>query len=164
MKFPDIAACAGAWSRAGVLGGTTSPACARAAGNHGANAGGTGCNVADLCAAGWHVCEDSTDVDWSLPLGGTCGEALSAPGQFYLARQATAAFTDDCRTTGSNNVFGCGNVGAKAGSVWCEPLDRYLTADDCGSLPGWECGPDDNSEASSIVHREGPGGVLCCTD
>src|SRR5262252_1849902 len=53
--YSSIAACAGAWTVPGVI-GDAPPACARQAGNDGSNAAGTGCNVADLCATGWHVC------------------------------------------------------------------------------------------------------------
>src|ERR1043166_4724932 len=60
-SFATIAACAGAWSVQGVI-EDVAPACARAAGNTGTNVAGTGCNVADLCAEGWHVCHGKDDV------------------------------------------------------------------------------------------------------
>src|SRR5205823_10376043 len=60
--FPTIAACDGAWDRSGVVSASDGIHCNRQAGNTGTNAGGVNCNVADLCAAGWHVCNDLNDV------------------------------------------------------------------------------------------------------
>src|SRR5438094_29432 len=54
MIEPNIAGCDGRFQLGGFT-GAPMPACNRQAGNNGAVQDGAGCNVADLCAAGWHV-------------------------------------------------------------------------------------------------------------
>src|SRR5262245_57355288 len=75
---PRIAACAGAWSVAGLLADVThTPLCDRQAGNTGgALTDGSGCTVADLCAEGWHVCETAQEV---MDLGSDCTDAFTSP-------------------------------------------------------------------------------------
>jgi len=75
FAYPAIASCGGAWDIAGVY--NDGPACDRAAGNDGTNADGVGCNVEDLCAPGWHVCNGPNDVD--IRTGGLgCTDAVAA--------------------------------------------------------------------------------------
>lgn len=137
-KYPLAAACGGAWSVPGVHKGT--PACGRQAGNTGTNSSGTGCNVEDLCAEGWHVCYGAKDLKERNPEG--CGGILdgTAPAggplkpAFFLARtSSTGAFncSQDSTKFGSpatsDDLFGCGNLGCGvsfASYPSCDPLDR----------------------------------------
>ncbi len=205
--YPDIAGCSGGWSIPGVMlqnpgtaaqcpgvptFDTVSPACNRLGGNDGPNPNGIGCNVADLCAEGWHVCTGAGDVESRSP--GGCGEATRAddPPLFFTTRQtsngcdfcATGTRTDpDCDSmqctsgcaqtpTMSNDVFGCGNFGNPPDSMDpfadCGPLDRS-TYNECASLAGstWRCDEDPTGlcEAYVIVHGGADhGGALCCRD
>jgi hypothetical protein len=145
-KFSRIAACAGAWSIKGIH--NTTPACARAAGNHGTNTAGTGCNVTDLCAAGWHVCFGKVDVLSRNAQG--CLNILdnATSPAFFLARtSSTGAFncSQDSTLFGdpgtSNDLFGCGDLGCAmvqgtctVGGANCDPLKA------CAGCPaGQQC-------------------------
>jgi hypothetical protein len=205
--YPHIAGCSGAWTIPGIDGqdpgtapacpglptaNTTVPACARGAGDDGANPAGASCNVADLCGVGWHVCTGAADVEQSSPTG--CSGATDADDVplFFATRQssngcgqcATGASTDascdsaactaGCLETAltSNDVFGCGNFGATAPISDCGPLDRF-SHDLCSGLVGspWTCdlpGTADDTglcEAFTISKSDVTyGGVLCCRD
>jgi hypothetical protein len=202
VSYPDIAGCSGGWSVPGVMWqnpgtapacpslatyDTTDPACGRRAGNDGANPDGNGCNVADLCESGWHVCTSAADITAHSPSG--CGGATQPndPPLFFASRQssngceqcATGSRTgSDCNSvscTGgcaqtastSNDVFGCGSLGLDTGFVGCGPIDRF-SYNLCSALGNdWSCNDDGSGlcEAYAIVHT-GPafGGVLCCRD
>ncbi len=146
LKYPRIAACAGAWAIKGAH--NTTPACKRQAGNSGKIPKGTGCNVTDLCAGGWHVCYGKVDVLSRNPKG--CVNIMDgAKGPaFYLARtSSTGAFNcsqDSTKFGGpgtSNDLFGCGDLGCKmkqgtctVGGKTCDPLK------DCaGCAKGSKC-------------------------
>ncbi len=204
---PDIAGCSGGWSIPGVMlqnpgtapecptiatYDTVSPACRRSAGNNGPNPNGFGCNVADLCAEGWHVCTSAGDVESHSPDGCVSATRTGDPPLLFVSRQssngcltcATGSRTDpDCDgqecTSGcaqtadtANDVFGCGNFGDSPGVsfpfIGCGPLD-VGTSNECADLQGssWSCEDDGsgNCEAFVITHQ-GPdfGGVLCCRD
>ena len=202
QKFPDIAGCSGGWSIPGVMPfnpgvapacpsfathDTVTPACNRGGGDDGANPSGAGCCVADLCEAGWHVCNGAADVAGHSP-SGCSGVTLSGdPSMFFVTRQSSNGCGDcatgprldsDCNsascTTGcaetahtSNDVFGCGNLGATTPIVDCSPLDRFSN-NLCGDVgSNWACTDDGTGlcEAYAIWHT-GPafGGVLCCRD
>jgi hypothetical protein len=204
--YPDIAGCCGAWTVPGVSlfapatapacaglvpQDTRNPACDRNAGDDAASPAGAGCNVADLCAPGWHVCLDANEVSTVTSTG--CAGATQAgdPALLFLTRQssngcavcATGTRTDaDCNSASctagclqtehlSNDVFGCGNYGATP-TASCSPLNRF-SGNLCGSIAGqsWSCnqpGPADDSglcETFTIVHSNPrTGGVLCCRD
>jgi hypothetical protein len=205
--YPDIAGCGGAWTIPGaslfapaeapscpglVPSDTRDPACNRAAGDDGANPTGSGCNVADLCADGWHVCLDAPDV--ATASGGLgCGDATQAGGPllFVLTRQSSTgcgpcatgdsvdpdctSFTcaGSCLQTEkiSNDVVGCGNFGSGPGSG-CAPLNSF-SQNLCSSLSGqgWSCNDasavDDGGvcELFTVLHSDpATGGVLCCRD
>jgi hypothetical protein len=200
--YPTIAGCSGGWSIPGVMAAdpgtapacpglstydTVHPACGRAAGNDSSNPTGSGCNVADLCAAGWHVCAGAADVRSQAPAG--CADATPQGDAtlFFASRQSSngcndcatgtdtgpscnsAACVTGCAETAdtSNDVFGCGNLGNPAGLVDCGPLDE-ASNNLCSSLGfNWSCQDDGSGlcEAYAIVHA-GPeyGGVLCCGD
>jgi hypothetical protein len=198
---PNIAGCSGGWSVPGIMitnpgtapacpgvmtHDTVTPACGRMGGDDGLNPTGTGCNVADLCAAGWHVCATSADIDSHSP-DGCNGSVLDGdPPLFFASRQSSNGFgvcatgtrTDaDCNSSSgtrgcaqtaatSNDVFGCGNIGSTAPLVDCAPIDHFGN-DLCSGLSGtsWAC--NDNSgglcEAYVVTHANAQfGGVLCC--
>ncbi len=206
VTYQHIAGCSGAWTIPGIhtenpgiapacpgmpTTDTTVPACERQAGNQGENPPGIGCNVADLCAAGWHVCESAAEVAESSPDGcaGAAGEA-DVP-VFFATRQSSngcgvcatgtstspqcnsATCVAGCLQTAStsNDVFGCGNIGAGASPAYCGPLDRFSN-NLCGSLPwAWSCNlpisADDGGlcEAYAVTKSDVRyGGVLCCRD
>jgi hypothetical protein len=181
---PHIAACGGAWTIPGISlfapeaapacplifpADTRVPACNRGAGDDAFNAPGSGCNVADLCAPGWHVCIDANNVAAASPTG--CAGAAPGPEPLlFLTRQsstgcgicARGSETDpslcqsgpdpscnvDCLQSElvSNDLYGCGNYGGTDGSGTCAPLDRQ-SADQCGEIAayGWSCSdPADN--------------------
>jgi len=203
--YPDIAGCSSGWTVPGIMIDnpgvapacaavglsiptfvTTTPACGRVAGDDSSNPSGAGCNVADLCAAGWHVCATAADVAAHSPTG--CAGA-TAPGDgplFFATRQssngcgvaATGTRTDpDCNSASctagcaqtaftSNDVFGCGNFGS-TGVVDGAPLDRFSN-NACSALGSpWSC--DDGGpglcEAYVVTKATADvGGVLCCRD
>jgi len=161
-----IAGCSGGFSLPGVV-DATAFGCLRGAGDDGANPNGTGCNIGDLCAVGWHVCRDAADVAVSSPSG--CAGATTSTGAvlFFATRQSGPGDTH-CGA-GTNDVFGCGNVVHSwvpngLGGTECAPLDAMITTTDTGSVP-WDPGTDSSSEALNIT-KPGPGigGALCCRD
>ncbi len=137
-----IAACGGAWTVPGAF--HSAPACARAAGNGGANSAGDGCNVEDLCAAGWHVCYGPDDID--IRTGGRgCQDAVSAsypnagsgaasvstsPGAAFFMTRTSGSGVGNCDEVVNgfpqsfNDIFGCGNLGAPP-QPNCAPLNRF---------------------------------------
>lgn len=201
--YPNIAGCNGAWTIPGVSlfapeeapacpglspQDTRNPACG-GAGDDSSNPTGTGCNVADMCAPGWHVCLDANDVTRASAAG--CGGATrpSDSPLLFLTRQsstgcgacATGTRTDAACNSGScqagclqtehisNDVFGCGNYGDFPSGA-CNPLNRF-SGNKCGAIgsQGWSCnlpGPADDSgfcEIFTITHSNpATGGVLCC--
>jgi hypothetical protein len=168
-----FAACAGAWSIPGVV-TETEPACARAAGNDGNRSSGEGCNVADLCAAGWHVCRDTSDV--SLHGGDAACQDLGPPSPdgtdafIYLTRQRGGGDGETCAPdgdpAGADDAWGCGTLGAETAE--CRPLDHHLSLDvesgGCGEP--FDCGTDPEAEGLNITKSDPTrgGGVLCCSD
>jgi len=202
--YPNIAGCSGAWTIAGIHTDapgtasacpgtdTTAPACDRNAGDDSMNSLGTGCNVADLCAQGWHVCTGAGDVARSSETGCAGATGSDDPPLFFATRQsstgcgvcATGTSTDascdssSCapgclQTAGvSNDFFGCGNFGSQPPGDACGPLDRFSN-NLCGGLPGsrWSCNlattADDTGlcEAYTVTKSDvEDGGVACCRD
>lgn len=161
---PRIAACAGGFSVGGVL-TVMGPTCARAAGDDSGDPSGTGCNVTDICQAGWHVCTGPADVASHSTTGCVGLVGPLDDSAFYLSR-ASGNGGSMCEATGANDAFGCGNVGATPNPISCAPLDRF-TQDLCANVPRppWNCGAVNVQEANNITHDgSGPGGVLCCVD
>ena len=166
---------------------TVTPACNRGGGDDGANPSGAGCCVADLCEAGWHVCLSAADVASHSPTGCAGATGVNDPPLFFVTRQSSNGCGDcatgtrtasDCDSRGctrgcletartSNDVFGCGNLGATTPIVDCGPIDRFSNnlCNDVGS--NWSCTDDGTGfcEAYAIRHT-GPtfGGALCCRD
>ena len=182
-RYTRIAACAGGFVNAG-LSLAVSPTCGRGAGDDGPNPNGVGCNASDLCAPGWHVCLSAGDVAARSPDG--CAGALDAePSSFFATRQTgpgcghcstgtdpTCGNNDcrpDCAQTAAttNDIFGCGDLGAVPQASSCRVLDRFSN-NLCSSLsPPWRCDADPlGLHESDVVVKPGPahGGVLCCID
>jgi hypothetical protein len=184
VRYPDIAGCGGGWSVPGIY-RVEAPRCGRGGGDDGMRPDGLGCNVADLCEPGWHVCATPLDVAASSPDGCTgAGLGDGGVGMFFATRisgpgcgncatgtrpgcNGTNCLTDcaaNAETT--NDVFGCGTIGDVPGAS-CSPLNRFSN-DQCTRLPApWSC-PDPGAgidEALTLVKR-GPaaGGILCCRD
>ncbi len=167
-----LAACAGAWLIPGVV-DETGPACDRAAGNDGTRASGEGCAVADLCAAGWHVCRDASDV---AVHGGdeVCREIAppspdGADSYIFLTRQRGSGDAPSCNPDGTeeaaDDAWGCGTLGLETAD--CKPLDHHLSLDgESGCLDPFACGEDPMAEGRNVTKREPElgGGVLCCSD
>jgi hypothetical protein len=165
--FPNLAACDGAFSQQGIV-NEDPPACNRQAGNNGAKSDGSGCNAADLCAAGWHVCRDLSDVASHDGTAG-CTSLAGAAAVFYATRQRGAVLTGSCTgatSSDANDVHGCGSIGGVvSGADGCAPLDRRLRVA-VGDCPApWNCGNDDRVEGQNLT-KTGllGGGVLCCRD
>ncbi len=160
--FPDIAACAGGWTIAG-LGTTTTPACGRMSGNGSANPKGDGCNVADLCQVGWHVCETAAAVGAKSDGAGCAGAGIAGQNAFFAVRQSGSGGA--ACGPGTNDLFGCGDVGAQPDAVTCAPLDRF-SHDLCSALPAtWACGANGADELNNVTKTASEGGgVLCCRD
>ena len=182
-RYPRIAACAGGFSIAG-LSRAFAPTCDRGAGDDGPNPNGVGCSATDLCAPGWHVCVSAADVASHSP-DGCAGAADAAPRSFFATRQtgpgcghcATGADmscdNSSCRPgcaqteRTTNDIFGCGNLGATPMASSCGVLDRFSN-NLCSALgPPWRCDDDPRGlRESDFVVKPGPGGggVLCCED
>ncbi len=176
--YPGVAGCAGAFSIPGVLSTTTVPACSRAAGNNGANAAGTGCNIADLCGVGWHVCRNPAELVKFAPLG--CDSTI--PNTLFFASRQSSTGCNACATgvtlggtcnsssctagcaqvdTIANDLYGCGRGLAAQGGA-CGLL--AASGNTCGNV-NWDCGSDGNAEAlNARVLNAAGGGALCCID
>jgi len=202
-KFPKIAGCSGGWSIPGIHGNapatapscssirpvdTSKPACNRVAGDDSTNPTGRGCNVADLCAKGWHVCTGSPDVQSNSPSGCVGVTKTGDPSMFFATRQSSTGClicatgttisnnctsktcAKGCEQTAkiSNDFFGCGNFGSKVTSKTCLPLDRS-SDNDCRGLVStaraWSCRSSGYCEAYVVTKpKASHGGVLCCQD
>jgi hypothetical protein len=172
VKYPKIAACSGAWEEAGLVSADSkTPQCDRRSGNDGDRIDGRGCSVADLCAAGWHVCESAKVV---ATHAASCADATAPFGDtavFFVTRQRGTGLLCDDTQGGTNNLFGCGagsNFGSAADKS-CAPFSRMLRDSDCSSNFPWTCaeGPIGTSqnELGVVTKRgSGKGGALCCKD
>jgi hypothetical protein len=162
-ESPNVAGCAGAFDVAGVTTSPSkSPSCGRGAGDDGDNLMGVGCAVADLCAAGWHVCESAEELDVSA-----CADDDSGP-TFYVTRLSTVTGSLACGAGASDNLVGCG-VGAGQSPMsggTCGPLDTVLIFSQCDmELASWECGTSTDVEAEVVTKVDSDeGGALCCRD
>ncbi len=162
--YPDLAACSGGFSLPGIV-SPGGPRCGRQAGNTGANPGGVGCAVDDLCAEGWHVCATAAEVGARTRTGCLDAVPISAIEPLFFATRQSGPGYAQCGP-GSNDVFGCGNLGGPPAPS-CAPLNAFGN-DHCSLLAApWACsgGGDGLLEAQTVV-KLGPakGGVLCCRD
>lgn len=158
--YPRIAGCGGAWDVPGVV-PAQAPTCGRGAGNSTLNPLGAGCNVSDLCAAGWDVCESATAVRGAIAPETTCAALSFPPDELYITRVSGpgGARCGD----GTNDVFGCGTIGLPADATTCGALTQE-TPNDCFEIRplGWVC--HEPGEAGNITKTDPDhgGGVLCC--
>ena len=170
-KYQRIAACDGAWDQQGIVDATQGPHCNRNAGNTGTQSDGHGCAVADLCAVGWHVCNDAADASSNGGVAACAELAIGAPA-LYATRQRGAMLTGACvgvnLASDANNINGCGNGLGISFMVadMCAPLNRRLSASPAGQCPApWNCGNDDHAEGFNVTQTGLQfGGVLCCHD
>ena len=158
---PNIAGCAGGFGEPGLLedGG---PSCSRGAGDTSNNPNGNVCHADDLCAAGWHVCHDATDVVRS---GGSCNMFAGPQGDagvFFATKQPGAGGTK-CGASGTDDLFGCGTMGAPTDTT-CTGLNA-TSGDGCKllALP-WLCTMGAAERVTVKKPGPGGGGVLCCAD
>ena len=142
---------------------SASPACGREAGNSGANPAGQGCTVADLCAAGWHVCRSAVEV--GADSGGVGCPPPREPPELWLTRQTSMAMSAVCGDS-DNNLVACGTMGEPADGS-CMPLERVVFFSHCDEA-GWSCGTAAEGDLeAAVVTKTMPvvgGGVLCCRD
>jgi hypothetical protein len=170
VHWPSIAGCEGAFTRPGVLGKPDlAPTCSRRAGNSGLDPGGVGCNAADLCAGGWHLCRNPDDVAAHSASGGCEGAVVAGEPRFFLVA-AGASPMGICAPdpSASNDLHGCGGVG-QAEAETCAPLSRRMGFADCLATGGvWSCGQSDADSLgeAALVTKPGlgMGGALCCKD
>jgi hypothetical protein len=165
--WPDIAGCAGGFDVPGVIAGRK-PTCGLQAGDTSARPTGLGCSAADLCALGWHVCENSEDVRNHSPSHDCEGCVLPGEPRFFLVAAGASAMGICSPDPGAaNDLHGCGGLGQPE-SPECAPLTRRMGFADCLATGGvWACGTAaQNLEEAALVAKTGPtlGGVLCCRD
>ena len=160
-SYPAVAACSGGFSQPGTR-LATAPLCDHDAGNDADDPSGMGCAAADLCAPGWAICADGGALERRT--AGSCGDALGGASDLFFAARATGPGSALCGPTGSNDVFGCGDLGQAANAASCAPLERFLTSS-TGGLTGWDLGGSSVSEALNVTKPNAEqGGVLCCVD
>lgn len=189
--FPNIAGCSGGWTVPGIfpapLRTTDGGVCGTSGDDDSANAPGTGCSSADLCATGWHLCRG--DEIQSRTNNQGCAAETFAPSSFYAASISGTgclecalpnnAFVAGCgpltcsqscqeAANLNNDIFGCGAQGSLLTgpqTTRCGGLNRS-GFNNCASLTtgGWNCGGDQmESVTLTRVPTAGvPGGVLCC--
>ena len=161
--FTAIAGCAGAFAIPGAQ--AAAEAGCVAAGDDTGNDDGAGCSANNLCAAGWHVCHDKSEVD--AKSGGVGCPSDMPASTFWATGQGENSASNQCEDGGVNNIVGCGNIGESIENG-CEPLDHRLRFADCGTRTSaeapWLC--NDNDFESTVVVKLGAakGGVLCCVD
>jgi hypothetical protein len=89
---------------------------------------------------------------------------------FFVTRQRATGLVCDTGAypTGTNNIYGCGNIGSNADRS-CAPLTNMMRDSDCLMNPPWMCsdGPIGTSQDEYDVVTKADstrGGVLCCHD
>ena len=167
--WPNIAGCAGAFDRPGVVGPPDiHPTCNLLAGDTNVNRSGKGCTAADLCAAGWHVCRNGGDVANHSPTRDCEGCVPAGEPRFFLVASGASAMgicSPDSQEV--NDLHGCGGLGQPE-TQDCAPLSRRMGFADCLATDGvWLCGGQaDSLQEAKIVTKADTtlGGVLCCRD
>lgn len=160
--YPDIAACSGGWSEKGIL--NKSPVCEWISGDDSINPDGNGCSAADLCAFGWEICSSPAAFAAASPDVGC--DATDFPDNTFYAAAVSGDGDEECDTSNTNDLFGCGNRGLST-QASCAPLSR-CSGDECEDIPGeWDCPGSwliGSSTEAEDVRKNGPagGGVLCC--
>jgi hypothetical protein len=107
------------------------------------------------------LCASFTEVAAKSSTG--CLGAAVAANVFYVTAQPGAGQAK-CGTTGTDDVYGCGSMGAPP-NVVCSPLDRW-SGNQCKDLTApWSCATQQSTEALVLVKPgSAGGGVLCCAD
>jgi hypothetical protein len=176
--YPDIAGCSGGWSVGGITRSDLAPTCGHGAGDDSWNAEGDGCSAADLCAAGWHVCEGKTEV---AEKAGSCDDAVpwGTPDKsllFAVQQHSDNGSVCDDGTSNGNDIFGCGNLGTDLSSDKnCGVLNKVIASMNSGSCgyneaePShgpWECfgGDDSHYHEGELVTKKGCWGSSCSYD
>ncbi|MFO0624558.1 MAG: hypothetical protein U0325_03000 [Polyangiales bacterium] len=187
-RFPNIAACSGAWSLPGIfpaIPATTVAAC-ETSGNSSttAPANGSNCASSNLCARGWHICNGGevlprtsnlgcaattdypTSTFYAAAVSGTgCGRCALRSGPVTGAACTSTSCAIGCTESGdlNNDFFGCGTLGAVTPGT-CDGLTRFSQNNCSGLTAPWSCGGA--SQESRTVTKSGAaaGGVLCCRD
>ncbi len=161
-SYPRIAGCSGAWGVPGLH--NTPPPSPICRGNGNSNPSmQTDCDVSDLCAAGWHVCNDDNDVKLGLN-GKPCHELSGLQNVFFTTRQHSTG-ASACEMVGANDLFGCGSMGISPNAGYCFSVER-ASDDSCFNMQGvWDCGANLVAESDNIVKLAPQGGgALCCHD
>jgi hypothetical protein len=178
-QYPQVAACSGAWDQPGITPDTVKQTCGGKGGDDSPNATGKGCSSADLCAAGWHLCDGWKELAEKSPTG--CAGATppdAKPKSLFFALKQPSKNGSVCGQPGAgfNDVFGCGNLGAGLGpDKSCGPLDRVLAStqpNSCGfneaepPLGPWQCnGPQDSHlNEGALVTKKECGSGTCSYD
>ena len=191
-RFPNIAACAGAWSLPGIfpaIPASPQASCATS-GNSSttAPADGMGCSASNLCGVGWHICNGGEvrartggvtggcAAATDLPPDSFFSAAVSGPGCFQCALRSftltgpgclaisCSAPPTNCQESGdlNNDVFGCGTIGRTVVGE-CDGLDR-TGGNNCADVAGttWRCGGETMESRTVTKVGAANGGVLCC--
>lgn len=183
--FPDIAACAGAWSIPGVFPAvprSTTAACATL-GNSSTTApvNGEGCASSNLCAAGWHVCYGGELRRRTLgqgclaavfPPGSFFAASVSGPGCFRCALRTNTVTGDRCTRAACLNVCSMCSLQCRESPELTNDLfgcgtEGYIAPTECDGLertPGNNCETLPNTPwrcnglftESSVVTKVGP--------
>jgi hypothetical protein len=159
--YPEIAACAGGFSVAGITG--SSSTCGRAAGNSSLNPSGTGCSLSDLCAEGWHPCGSPAEVRDRT----TAGIPTDFPAASFFAAAVSGPASDEVCGIGTNDFYGVGTAGSSADRGTCAPLNRS-SGEKCDDIPPpWACEDSGvawqyDEAARAVKPGPGGGGALCC--
>src|SRR5688572_30174879 len=95
--YPKIAACAGAWTEPGLQ----APAAAKSS------------SAAALCAPGWHICTTIDEVAARTNDRGCEDAAPSPDAPMFFATLESGPGYGHCKGEGTNDIFGCGSLGAK---------------------------------------------------
>ena len=166
--YPQIAACAGAWTEPGITPDAIVATCGHQSGDDSTNKEGTGCASPDLCAPGWHICIGWQEVAAKSPdgcVGATPPDAKSKSLFFAVRQPSENGSVCGDWGDGFNDVFGCGNLGSGLGpDKNCGPLDRVIAStqpNTCGfneaepTLGPWECMPTGQSQYEPSHLNEG---------
>jgi len=142
--YPDIAACAGAWTDPGLAARATTRRSSAAA----------------LCAKGWHVCATSSEVA-ERTKGRGCADAAPSKAPVFFATLESGPGYAHCEGEGSNDIFGCGTLGATPAKD-CGVLNRF-SHNNCSALASpWSCSGNTTEVLTVTKPGSEGGGVLCC--
>jgi hypothetical protein len=152
VAYPDIAACAGAWNEGGLMAPPMGNGCTPSVVQR--------CAAADLCATGWAICVNHTD----MATHGAVACDASADAGFYatLQRSHSAGMCIDDLAY-DNDLFGCDAPVVRDPSVLnCAPIDA-TSGDLCNALTAaWVCADGSHELSTVLKTAASDGGILCC--